>query len=179
MRQIKQKNGVILCYRESEDSFAFIPSADNVVFNDLIPWEDTSEKVVRLNDASLVFESDPRVFADLKTRKLDELRISFDDRISGAFKTSQNYSMQFDTSDALKMQGAIQLLEASGETKGYLTQANDETVYNVPLETMKAVLIEMMTAFAACHARKQELRAAIKAAETVEDLNAIEITWPV
>ena len=86
--------------------------------------------------------------------------------------------MQFDTSDSLKMQGAISLMEATGATEGYLTQADDTTVYSVPLDTMKAVLIEMMSAFAACHARKQELRAAIKAAETVEDLDAIEITWP-
>ena len=87
--------------------------------------------------------------------------------------------MQFDTTDAIKMQGAIQLLEATGATEGYLTQADDTTVYNVPLDTMKAVLIEMMTAFAACHARKQELRADIKAAETIEELDAISITWPV
>ena len=118
-------------------------------------------------------------FDELCTVKLAELSSSFNDRVSGAFTTSQGYSMQFDTSDAIKMQGAIQLLEATGAAEGYLTQANDETIYNVPLDTMKAVLIEMMTAFAACHARKQELRAAINAAETKEDLDAIEITWPI
>ena len=115
---------------------------------------------------------------DLKAIKLSELEMSYDARISGSFATKSGYNMQFDTTDAVKMEGAVKLLEATGATEGYLTQANDETVYNVPLDTMKTVLIEMMTAFAACHARKQELRSAIKAAETVEELDAIEITWP-
>ena len=114
----------------------------------------------------------------LKNEKLDVLRVSFDERVAGSFTTTQGYKMQFDTSDAIKMEGAIKLLEATGATEGYLTQADDTTVYHVPLDVMNAVLIEMMSAFAACHARKQELRAAIKAAETVEELNAIEITWP-
>jgi hypothetical protein len=112
---------------------------------------------------------------ELKNRDLEE---SFKKRVSGAIETSQGYLMQFDTSDAIKMEGAIKLLEATGAAEGYLTQADDTTVYNVPIDTMKAVLMEMMSAFAACHARKQELRAAIKAAETVEELEAIEITWP-
>lgn len=112
---------------------------------------------------------------DLKTRELES---SFKKRITGAITTSQGYLMQFDTTDAIKMQGAIALMEATGATEGYLTQADDTTVYNVPLDEMKTVLIEMMSAFATCHARKQQLRAAIKSAETVEDLDAIEITWP-
>jgi hypothetical protein len=87
--------------------------------------------------------------------------------------------MQFDTSDSLKMQGAIQLLEATGQTEGYLTQADDTTVYHMSLETMRAVLVEMLAAYAACHARKQEVRAAINAAQSKEDLDTIEIAWPV
>lgn len=115
---------------------------------------------------------------EVRESKLSELAYSFNQRVSGSVTTTGGYKMQFDTSDAVKTQGAIQLLEATGATEGYLTQADDTTVYNVPLDTMKSVLIEMMSAFAACHARKQELRAAIKAAETVEELDAIRITWP-
>lgn len=116
---------------------------------------------------------------ELRENKLSELASSFNQRVSGFITTTGGYMMQFDTTDAIKMEGAIKLLEATGATEGYLTQANDETVYNVPLDTMKTVLIEMMTAFAACHARKQELRAAIKAAKSADDLDAIKITWPV
>ena len=127
-----------------------------------------------------VLHPEPKpTFEEVRENKLTELASSFNQRISGFIITTDGYKMQFDTSDAIKMEGAIKLLEATGATEGYLTQADDTTIYNVPLDVMKTVLIEMMTAFAACHARKQELRAAIKASKTVEELGAIAITWPV
>lgn len=118
-------------------------------------------------------------FDEMKQARQKELNAAFDERVAGSFTTSHGYVMQFDTSDSLKMQGAIQLLEATGQTEGYLTQADDTTVYHVPLDEMKAVLMEMMGAFAACHARKQELRALINAAQTADELNEIVISWPV
>ena len=117
-------------------------------------------------------------FEELKAAKMTELRAAFEERVSGTID-AHDYRMQFDISDSLKMHGAIQLLEATGAAEGYLTLANDETVYHVPLEVMKAVLVDMLAAYAACHARKQEIRAAINAAQTAEDLKAISITWPV
>lgn len=116
---------------------------------------------------------------ELRENKMSEMLYSFGQRVSGAIRTNDGYLMQFDTSDSLKMQGAIQLMEATGQTEGYLTQANDETVYHVSFETMKAVLVEMLAAYAQCHARKQELRALINSAETAEDLDEIIISWPV
>lgn len=118
-------------------------------------------------------------FAVLKERKLTELSADFNRRIGGSVVTSQGYIMQFNISDILKMQGATALLEAQGAETGYITQADDTTVYDVPLATIKAVQGEMMQAWAACHARKQELRALITATETEEALNAIVISWPV
>lgn len=116
---------------------------------------------------------------ELRENKMSEMLYSFGQRVSGSIRTKSGYLMQFDTSDSLKMQGAISLMEATGQTKGYLTQANDETVYYVPLDTMRAVLVEMLGAYAQCHARKQELRALINSAETAEDLDEIIISWPV
>ena len=118
-------------------------------------------------------------FDELKGRKLAELEALFDACVSGAFTTSQGWSMQFNRSDTLAVEGAIQLLRATGQPTGYLTDAEDATHYDVPLETMEAVKVEMLAAYAQCHARKQELRAAINAAQTEEELNAIEIAWPV
>ena len=118
--------------------------------------------------------------AELKAARLVELEDSFDTHVSGSITINPGgYLMQFDVSDSLKMQGAITLMETSGQTEGYLTQADDTTVYHVPLETMRAVLVGMLGAYAQCHARKQELRAAINAAQTEEELAAVEITWPV
>ena len=116
---------------------------------------------------------------EVRESKMSDMLSSFNQRVSGAFTTMGGYQMQFDTSDSLKMQGAITLMEMSGQTEGYLTQADDTTVYHVPLATMKAVLVEMLAAYAQCHARKQELRAQINAAQNVDELNAIRITWPV
>ena len=116
---------------------------------------------------------------ELRESKIAEMSNSFNQRISGAIHSKSGYLMQFDTSDSLKMQGAVSLMEATGQAEGYITQADDTTVYHVPLETMKAVLVEMLAAYAACHARKQELRALIKTAETADELNEIVISWPV
>ena len=142
-------------------------------------WQTKPEGYYTLEEWRALHPEPEPTLEDVRENKLDELAYSFNQRVSGAVRTSQGYLMQFDTTDAIKMEGAIKLLEARGATEGYLTQADDTTVYNVPLDVMKTVLFEMMGAFAACHARKQELRAAIKAAQTIEDLDAVVISWPV
>jgi len=124
-------------------------------------------------------EEEPKSLEQLKAEKLEELENAFDTAVKGSFATIEGYNMQFDVTDSLKMQGAMQLMEATGATEGYITQANDVTEYHVPLATMKAVLVEMLAAYAQCHARKQELRAQINAAQNMNELNAIQISWPV
>lgn len=124
-------------------------------------------------------EIPPPELGVLKADMLTELESSFDIRIHGSILTSQLYNMQFAPDDALKMQGALTLLEATGQTVGYLTQADDLTIYDVPIETMQAVMLEMMAAYAQCHARKQELRALINNAQTEDELAEIVISWPV
>lgn len=176
-KQVKNK---IVCVRDASGIISYDPAFSvGICFDESIPWECTEKGIIRLSDNSFEFTDAPDAFNDMKQSKLDELGASFDARVAGSFTTSQGYLMQFDTSDSLKMQGAIQLLEATGQSEGYLTQADDTTVYHVSLATMKVVLIEMMTAFAACHARKQELRAQINAAQTKEDLDAVVISWTV
>lgn len=143
-------------------------------------WCNTKNaRIVEYDDYYKVEAIPPLTFEEQKQIKLDSLDSAFNIRVQGSFKTSYGYTMQFDTSDSLKMQGAIQLLEATGQTEGYLTQADDTTVYHVPLDTMKAVLVEMLAAYAQCHARKQELRALINNAQTAAELDEITISWPV
>lgn len=176
----KEYNGAIVCTKTDDGLITlFSPSHVAIADDDSVEWEHTNKTIVRLPDFSFVFDDDPRVFEVEKNKRIEALSNSFDVRVSGSFTTSQGYSMQFDTTDAIKMQGAIQLLEATGATEGYLTQADDTTVYHVPLETMRAVLVEMLTAYAACHGRKQELRALINSAQTAEELDEIVISWPV
>ena len=120
-----------------------------------------------------------RALDELRRVKLFELESSFDARVSGEFLCSLGWPMQFDRSDTLAVVGAIQLMRANGQSAGYLTDASDVTHYDLPLATIEAIKLEMLAAYAACHARKQELRSAINGAATAEELAAIEITWPV
>lgn len=153
-------------------------SYDGDLYTQAARWCNETQKarIVDSGDFYEVIALPELTLDELKVVKLNELRAAFDERVSGTID-AHDYQMQFDISDSLKMQGAIQLLETTGATEGYLTLANDETVYHVPLEVMKAVLVDMLSAYAACHARKQEFRAAINAAQTAEELNAIDISF--
>lgn len=142
-------------------------------------WEDKPDGYYTHEEWTALHPPLEPTFDELKNAKIDELSASFSARTHAAIKTTSGYTMQFDTSDSLKMQGAITLMEAVGSTFGYITQANDETVYNVSIETMKQVLIEMLNAYAKCHARKQELRKQINDAQSKEELAEITISWPV
>lgn len=142
---------------------------------------DIYEKVMKVWGAEPTVEDPnaPKTLDELKQEKLGELETRFTERVKGRFIAEEGYKMQFDVTDSLKMNGAITLMEAVGSTVGYITQANDETVYNVSIETMKHVLIEMLNAYAQCHARKQELRKLINDAQSKEELTEITISWPV
>lgn len=171
--------GRILCTKSDNGTvITFLLDTADVPFDDTIPWTQTDTDYVRVSNA-FVKTNGADYLGVLKTEKCEKLSAAFDERVAGSFTTSNGYLMQFDTSDSLKMQGAIQLLEATSATEGYLTQADDTTVYHVPLDTMKDVLVEMLAAYAQCHARKQEVRALINSAQTAEDLDEIVISWPV
>ena len=85
--------------------------------------------------------------------------------------------MQFNESDSLKIEGSLKLMEARGETVGYLTDANDVTYLNIPINDIRIVQLDMLAAYRAAHARKQQLRAEIEAAEDTAALEIISITW--
>ena len=119
-------------------------------------------------------------FEELKDKKLVELSSAFDTRVSGSTEITvreTTYTMQFNRSDSLAVQGLIELMESTGQTTGYLTQADDTTVYDVPLEDIKAVLIGMLKAYAECHAKKQEYRTQINACTTKDELNEIDFVF--
>lgn len=121
----------------------------------------------------------PKTFEELREDKLIELNDKFTERVKGSFTTTEGYNMQFNTDDSLKMFGAIQLLESQNAESGYITDADDSTHYEVPVSVMKSVQNQMLEKYAQCHLLKQQFRAAINSAQTEEELNAIELTWPV
>ena len=93
--------------------------------------------------------------------------------------TTQGYKMQFQPEDSLKMQGSIMVLENMNIRMGYLTQYDDVTIRDIPLETMKDVMMQMMQAYAVCHEHKQTLRSLVNNATTKEELDSINIDWPI
>lgn len=113
-------------------------------------------------------------FSVFKARKLTEIQQAFNEHVAGSFECSLGYPMQFGESDGVKMEGAIKLLVANGGTAGYLTDANNETHYDIPLADMQAVHLEMLTKYAEAHAKKQVIRQQVKLASTQEELDAIQ-----
>ncbi len=113
-------------------------------------------------------------FSVFKARKLMEIKQAYNSHVAGSFICSLGYPMQFNETDGVKMEGAIKLLVANGGTSGYLTDANDETHYDVPLADIQAVHLEMLAKYAEAHAKKQVLRQQVKAATTQAELDAIQ-----
>jgi hypothetical protein len=113
----------------------------------------------------------------LKQEKFDELESRFTERVKGSFITDEGYKMQFNTDDSLKMFGAIQLLESQNAESGYITDADDNTHYEVPVSVMKSVQDQMLKKYAQCHLLKQQYRSMINEAESVEDLTKINIVF--
>ena len=113
------------------------------------------------------------MLAGAKAAKKQEIAAAFDTHIAGSVMVTLGYPMQFDTRDTLMVRGAIELAQATEQATLYLTDANDVTHEGVSIAEAQAPLMEMMVAFAAAHAKKQELRAQIDAAQTVEDVEAV------
>ena len=122
-------------------------------------------------------EEAPKSLDQLKQEKFDELESRFTERVKGSFITDEGYKMQFNIDDSLKMFGAIQLLESQNAESGYITDADDITHYDIPLATMKSVQNQMLNKYAECHLLKQQYRAAIGVAKSIEDLNKINIVF--
>jgi len=122
-----------------------------------------------------VDEDEPEVksFDQLKKDKLVELNSVFNATVNGSFVTTEGYKMQFNTDDAVKMFGAIQVLEDLEVDSGYITDADDVAHYDVNIDTIKSVYRQMLKKYAECHLKKQRYRDSVNSAETIDELNAI------
>ena len=113
-------------------------------------------------------------FEQARERNYSEISRSHEEHVAGSVMTFLGIPMQFDMKDSLMVEGAIKLAQASGATTIYLTDAEDVTHYDIPLADAQTVLLEMSTAFAQAHAKKQTLRAEITLATTEADLDAVK-----
>lgn len=115
--------------------------------------------------------------SELKAAKQQQLSEAFSTFVKTSFTTTHGYIMQFDETDSLKLEGYIKLLTAAGQTEGYITDAKDISHSGITLQTIKEIQLEMLARYAEAHAAKQAIRAAITAAETKEQLNAITLRF--
>ena len=116
---------------------------------------------------------DEIVLQDARERKYAEISRSHKEHVAGSVMTSLGFPMQFDIKDSLMVEGAIKIAQATGAETIYLTDANDESHYDIPLAVAQTVLLEMSTAFAMAHAKKQTLRERVAEAQTKSDLDRI------
>ena len=112
-------------------------------------------------------------FEQARERKYSEISQAHKEHVAGSVMTSLGFPMQFDMKDSLMVEGAIKLAQANQAEAIYLTDAEDVTHYDVPLADAQTVLLEMSTAFAQAHAKKQTLRERTAEAQTQSDLDKI------
>ena len=112
---------------------------------------------------------------ELKEAKCAEINAAFEAHISGRTTISLGWDMQFNLKDILMVDGAVRALEMAGGTEGYLTDADNINHYGLSVLSMKQAVLEMTIAHMQAHAYKQQLRDAVNAATTAEDLEVI--TW--
>lgn len=175
-------NDIVCISNDAKTIIQTLPNKEFFVSDDSLPWVYTDKNILRFKDCSkFVFEEDyiePKKTLDqLKQEKLDELESRFTERVKGSFITDEGYKMQFNESDCNKLNGAIVLMENLNNTTGYLTDADDNTHYDIPLATMKSVQNQMLNKYAQCHLLKQQYRALIEAADDEEALADIEFQF--
>jgi hypothetical protein len=128
---------------------------------------------LRLRDGQPI-PHDVLVLEDIKIDKLEEISaayLGFD--TNGTTVTGAGYPIQVGQAHVTKLDGAIRFAEMIRAEVIYITDANDATHHDVTLDQAKQVLTEQMGAALAAHAKKQELRARVAAAETIEEVRAI------
>ena len=112
---------------------------------------------------------------ETKETRIAEINEAFEAHISGRTTISLGWDMQFNLKDILMVDGAVRSLEMTGGTEGYLTDADNINHYGLSVQQIKQAVLEMTVAHMQAHAHKQQLRDAVNAATTAEELEVI--TW--
>lgn len=121
--------------------------------------------------------ADIPTFEELKARKLDELNAAFAAASETAHcQTSVGFEINADGTAARNISNLIVALEETDRTSVHFC-AYDNTFHEVTLPQMKALRLEIIDNAEAIYKKKWVLRNRINATETVEELDAINITF--
>ena len=159
-------------YKTNEYTFAQLrrlPDFCNVSFA-----EKADASVLAAFGIELAPEPEPS-FEEVKEAKMREVSRTFNIAVLGSTPVSLGWRMQFAPRDCMLVEGAVKLMEATGAEFGYLTDSEEVSHAGLSLAQMKQVLLEMLGAYAAHHARKQELRAQVEAAADKAALDAVVV----
>lgn len=108
------------------------------VYNEVIAiWGESPVVITEDDNTDVTIE-------DVRAGKISELEDTFNKAVKGSFVTTEGYKMQFDIDDSIKMTGAIQVMEDTNSETGYITDADDETHYDITLAVMKSVKSQML-----------------------------------
>jgi hypothetical protein len=163
---------------------AFCQRAGWTAENNYVPWRDGEKKFV-LDDETpaeigwrvregVPIAPDAKVLEDVKTDKWNEIGAAYAKHDAEAnIVTSLGFPLQIGQAHVSKLDGAIRFAELSGMESIYITDSDDVTHTNIPISDAKQALLEAMGAALVAHQHKQELRAAIMAAETIEEIQAV------
>ena len=122
-------------------------------------------------------DAHPDVFERYRARKLKEISAAYSQfDATGTTMTSLGFPIQVGQSHCANFDRAVRFAEMNPEqTAIYITDANNVTHLEIPLTTARQVLTEQHLAARLAHGKKQSLRAQVMDAETVEELDDIEV----
>jgi hypothetical protein len=116
----------------------------------------------------------PPTLEDIKERKLEEIKQASLSALASGYVLSNGWKANCGLDDVLMLRGGIELVEGNGGTA--LPEYRDfhnERHFNVPIETAKLLLSEIVTYQAYVFHRKWELQDMAKVAGAAEEVNAV------
>lgn len=139
-------------------------------------WETQKAK---LDEEAAAAEAEYNSFENVKARKLGDLNSGLaearaDSTVS--IMSSVGFEINANSTANENISGLITMMESTGtETTQFM--AFDNTMQTVTLANLKTMQLELVAWGQALYAYKWTVRSAIEAAETAEEVNAIEIDY--
>lgn len=133
----------------------------------------------RLNAEEEAKEAEYNKLENVKARKLARLNSAMEEtKVSSSVSilSSTGYTVNANTTAKQNVDGLITAMTATGrEVVGFMTY--DNQLINMTLEQLKTIQLELISYGNNLYARKWELRNAIEACTTKEEVDAINITF--
>lgn len=116
--------------------------------------------------------------ASAKATRKTELLDAFNAKVKGRTEISLHDNtifMQFDESDCMKVRAAIDLMQYTNQSIGYLVDSDDNKIDNVSLNDMLSVYTEMLLAYNAAYSKFKNTLVLIENASTVSEVEAVSL----